>query len=38
MVLNIVRQHRGTLQVGTAPGRGTAFRVLLPRAGSGAAG
>ena len=38
MVHGIVRQHRGTLQVDTAPGRGTTFRILLPRAGGGAQG
>ncbi|WP_243302539.1 two-component system sensor histidine kinase NtrB [Geothrix oryzisoli] len=34
MVHGIVRQHRGALQVDTAPDRGTTFRILLPRAGA----
>ncbi len=29
-VLGIVRTHRGSLQVHTAPGRGTTFRILIP--------
>src|SRR5262245_48520687 len=31
-VIGIVRRHRGALAVTTAPGRGTTFRVFLPRA------
>ncbi|HEY3271269.1 MAG TPA: ATP-binding protein [Geothrix sp.] len=38
MVRGIVRQHQGALQVDTAPGRGTTFRILLPRAGTDRAG
>jgi PAS domain S-box-containing protein len=34
MVHGIVRQHRGTLRVDTAPDQGTTFRILLPRAGA----
>jgi PAS domain S-box-containing protein len=34
MVRGIVRQHQGALQLETAPGRGTTFRVLFPRAGT----
>jgi PAS domain S-box-containing protein len=33
-VHGIVRQHRGTLQLDTAPGQGSTFRILLPRAGA----
>jgi CheY-like chemotaxis protein len=31
-LLGIVRAHRGTLKVESQPGRGTAFRLLFPRA------
>ena len=31
-VLGIVRGHKGALKVTTSPGRGTCFRMLLPRA------
>ena len=34
MVRGIVRQHQGALQLETAPGRGTTFRILFPRAGT----
>jgi PAS domain S-box-containing protein len=35
--IGIVRQHRGTIQVRSAPGEGTMMRVLLPLAGAEAA-
>jgi two-component system OmpR family sensor kinase len=31
IVASIVNAHRGTVSVSTAPGRGTTFRVVLPR-------
>jgi CheY-like chemotaxis protein len=37
-VMGIVRGHRGTIKLVTAPGSGTSFRVLLPPAISGASG
>ena len=35
-VAGIVRAHKGAIRLTTSPGMGSAFRVLLPAAGSGA--
>jgi signal transduction histidine kinase len=35
MVYRIVQMHDGEVEVQSTPGRGTTFRILLPRAGEG---